>query len=82
MSEDYIRDTILLRLGTIAFETAEANLDPHADVCDQLSLDDDDFWAYVQALGDELGVSVPEHDYTLLRTIEGGVRYFARRLAA
>ncbi|MEZ4339619.1 MAG: hypothetical protein R3B82_23595 [Sandaracinaceae bacterium] len=82
MNEDYIRDTILLRLGTIAFETAEANLDPRADVCEQLDLDDDDFWAYVQALGDELGLPVPETDFAQLRTIDGGVRYFSQRLAA
>ena len=82
MTEDYIRETILLRLGTIAFETAEASLDPSADLCAQLALDDDDFWAYVHALGDELGVEVPERDYPELRTIEGGVRYFARALAA
>ncbi|MBX3271247.1 MAG: hypothetical protein KF729_13355 [Sandaracinaceae bacterium] len=81
MTEDYIRQTILLRLGTIAFETAEAALDPSVDLCAQLALDDDDFWAYVQALGDELGVDVPERDYPELRTVEGGVRYFARTLA-
>ncbi len=82
MTEDYIRDTILLRLGTIAFETAEANLDPNADIAAQLALDEEDFWAYVQALGDELGVPIPEEDYGELRTIEGGVRYLSRRVVA
>lgn len=82
MTEDYIRDTILLRLGTIAFETAEANLDPWADIPGQLALDDDDFWAFVQALSDELGVPIPEEDYGELRTIEGAVRYLSRRVAA
>lgn len=82
MTEDYIRDTILLRLGEVAPETAEANLGPDVDVREALSLDDTDFWAFVTAVGDELGVDIPERDHEAFRTIAGGVAYLTRTAAA
>lgn len=82
MTEDYIRDTILLRLGEVAPETAEANLDPGTDVTVALGLDDTDFWAFVTAVGDELGLQIPESDHARFRTIEGGVAYLTQHAAA
>jgi len=80
VTEDFIRDTILMRLCEVAPETAERSLDPNTDVCQQLALDDSDYWAYVSAVGDELGLSIPEDDFAKLRTISSGVSYLSTRL--
>ena len=81
VTDDYIRDTILIRLAEVAPETAESAIDPHADLCRELRLDDSEFWAYVSAIGSELGVDIPEGDFPRLRTIEGGVGYVSARLS-
>ena len=80
MTDDFIRDTILLRLAEVAPETAEACIDPNADLRAQLDLDESDFWAYVAAVGDELGVEIPDSDLPMLSTIDGGVSYVSSRI--
>jgi acyl carrier protein len=80
MSPDDIRATVLSILGDIAPETDASALDPSADLREELDIDSMDFLAYVTALHDRLGVTVPERDYAAVDSIEGTVRYLSERL--
>lgn len=82
MSTDEIRAVVLSSLSDIAPEADPSSIDPSANLRDELDIDSMDFLAFVTALHDRLGVSVPESDYPAVSTIEGAVRYVESRLKA
>lgn len=81
MSREEIRAIVLSALSDVAPETDPSSLDPAADVREELDLDSMDFLAFVTALHERLGVTVPERDYGAVGSIEGAVRYVAERVS-
>ena len=81
MTNAEIRDAVVRVLSTIAPEARGQALAPSVNLRDQLDLDSMDVLNFVVALHKELGVEIPEADYTKLITLDAIVTYLAARLA-
>jgi acyl carrier protein len=77
MTPDQIRPIVLRVLNRIAPEADPATIDPARPLRDQLDLDSMDFLNFLIALRKELGVDVPERDYSRLTTLNACVDYLA-----
>ncbi|HMK10030.1 MAG TPA: acyl carrier protein [Acidimicrobiales bacterium] len=75
------RTAVIASLGAIAPETDFDNLDPDADLRDELDLDSMDFLNFVIGLHDLIGIEVPERDYPQMLTLDMCVRYLDAALA-
>jgi len=74
-----LRDVVLEEIGNLAPEADLATLDGTRDLREQLDLDSMDFLNLVIALHQRLGVDIPEADYAELVTLDGALRYLARK---
>ena len=75
MTDTELRDLLLDVLSEIAPEADAGDLDPTADLRDELDLDSMDMLNVATGLEERLGISVPEADYPRLRTLEDAVEY-------
>jgi acyl carrier protein len=75
VTDTELRDLLLDVLSEIAPEADAADLDPTADLRDELDLDSMDMLNVATGLEERLGISVPEADYPRLRTLEDAVAY-------
>jgi acyl carrier protein len=75
-----IEGAVLEALYTIAPEAQGEPLDPAVNFRDQLDIDSMDFLNFLVAVGESLGVEVPESDYADVSTLAGCVAYLKRRL--
>lgn len=82
MTKDQIRAAVLRNLSAIAPEADLDALDPRRDLRDQLDIDSVDFMNFVVALHQDLGVDVPEADYSKLASLDGCVAYLAGKMGA
>jgi acyl carrier protein len=74
-----LRDVVLEEIGNLAPEADLAAVDGTRDLREQLDLDSMDFLNLVIALHQRLGVDIPEADYAELVTLDGALRYLARK---
>ncbi len=81
MSDAEIKALVLRELGNIAPE-AEFNLDPDADLREQIDLDSMDLLNLMIAIHEATGVDIPEADYPKLATLNGSVAYLRERIKA
>jgi acyl carrier protein len=72
---------VLAALASVAPEVEDVTLDPAQDIRDQLEIDSMDFLNFMMALHERLGVEVPEQDYASVASLDGCLRYLARKLA-
>lgn len=77
MKTEELRATVLDALAGIAPETDPGAISPTASLRDELDIDSMDFLAFVTALHDRTGVTVPETDYPAVDSIDGAVAYLA-----
>ncbi len=77
-----IRQEVLAALGEIAPEVHERELDPRADLLDELDLDSMDLLNMVTALSERLGIDIPDRDQSHMRTLDGAVDYLVARTSA
>jgi acyl carrier protein len=82
MTHEQIREVIARSLRQIAPEVDPQQIDPAADLREQIDLDSMDFLNLVLGVNRELGVEIPESDYGRLRTLDGWIAYLAARLEA
>lgn len=75
MTKDEIRGAVLRVLGQIAPEANLSTLKPNLRLRDQLDLDSMDVLNFVIGLHKELGVDIPETDYSKLATLDSCVEY-------
>jgi acyl carrier protein len=75
MTPEEIRSTALTVLTDIAPDIDVSTMDPTTNLQEQFDLDSLDFYNFVVALHEQLGVDVPERDYPKLATLEGCVDY-------
>ncbi len=77
-----VADVFRAELIRVAPDADLAGLDPDADLGETLDLDSMDFLNLVIALNQRLGITVPESDYSRVRTLRGATEYLAGKLAA
>lgn len=82
MSDAELRRLVLEVLGEIAPEADADDLDPSADLREELDLDSMDLLNLVTGLEQRLGITVPERDYPRVRSLDGAVEYLSSREAA
>jgi len=80
MTEAEIKAAVLAALSSVAPEVEEVALDPLQDIREQLEIDSMDFLNFMMALHQALGIEVPEQDYGDVASLDGCVRYLARKL--
>jgi acyl carrier protein len=81
MSEAEIRSLFLAALCDVAPEADLAQLDPRADLREELEIDSMDLLNVAIGVHQRSGVEIPEADYPKLATLESAVAYLASRLA-
>jgi acyl carrier protein len=69
------RDTIRELLLDVAPEAADTELDPAADLREQLDIDSMDQLNFLAAVAETFGIDIPEQDYSELVTLNAIGRY-------
>lgn len=77
-----IRRAVLDTLCAIAPETDPTDIAPDRPLRDQVDLDSMDFLNVIIRLHENLGIDIPESDYSQLATLDSAVDYLARRSGA
>ena len=80
MTDAELKAAVLSALASVAPEVEDITLDPAQDIRDQLEIDSMDFLNFMMALNGALGIEVPEQDYGDVASLDGCVRYLARKL--
>jgi len=81
MTKDEIRQKIIEQIYEIAPEHEGETIPENENLQRSLEIDSFDFLSLLTAMNDELGVEVPESDYSDVDTLEHMADYFAKRLA-
>jgi acyl carrier protein len=79
VSDDDIKAMVLRELGKIAPEV-ESEIDPTAELREQVDLDSMDMLNLMIAIHETTGVDIPEADYPQLSTLNGCVSYLCTRI--
>jgi len=82
MTIESLKETVLEELSNIAPEVDADDIDPNADLREELDIDSMDFLNLVIALHERLGVDIPEADYSKLGSINAVVDYLQAKQAA
>jgi acyl carrier protein len=80
VSEMQIKETIFKLLGRIAPEVDLNTLDAGEDLRVVLDIDSFDFLNFLIGLNQELGVEIPEADYSRVVTLADLMKYISARL--
>ena len=75
MTPDEARALIVDVMRQIAPEADLAEVDPAADLRDELDIDSMDFLNAVMAIHEKTGIDVPEEDYPKIETLQGAIDY-------
>jgi acyl carrier protein len=79
VSDEEIRALVMRELGNIAPE-ASSEIDPDADLREQVDLDSMDILNLMIAIHEATGVDIPEGDYPKLATLNSCVSYLRERI--
>jgi acyl carrier protein len=79
MSEDEIREVVLDLLAEFVPQSDLEGLDPEGELLEVLSLDASDLLSLAVSIGTELGLEIPESDFTELSTVDAWVAYLCDR---
>jgi len=82
MNEQQVRERVLEILSGLAPEVDVHALRPDVRIRDQIDVDSMDFLNFLIAVDAEIGVDIPEADYSRLTTLNSIYEYLAERLAA
>ena len=77
MTPDEARAMVAEILGRIAPGEDLTDVEPDADLRDEIDLDSLDFLGMVESIKERTGVDVPEEDYPKVRTLAGVAAYLA-----
>jgi acyl carrier protein len=81
MNRDEIRDAVLYALTEVAPEADPATLRPDVDLRDQLDIDSMDSLNFVIGIHEQVGVDIPEAEWSRLQTLDQVVDYVAAAMA-
>ena len=76
-----MKQTIFDVLGTIAPEVEPDDVDPTANLQDELDIDSMDFLNFMMGLHKKTGVDIPEKDYAKVSTLNDCVDYLMAKAA-
>jgi acyl carrier protein len=82
MTRDDIVAVLIDELGRIAPEIDATQINPEAELREELDIDSMDFLNLVAALHERLDIDIPEIDYPNLTTLSRTLDYLAQRLGA
>lgn len=82
MNEQQVREKVLQILSGLAPEVDVHTLRPDVRIRDQIDVDSMDFLNFLIAVDAEIGVDIPEADYSRLTTLNSIYEYLSERLAA
>jgi len=77
MNEQELRQVLVDALTQVAPEIDPAQIDPAADLAEQLDIDSMDFLNVIVAVNERTGIEIPERDYGKLATLDDAVAYLA-----
>ena len=80
MTKEDIKNKIIEQIYEIAPEHEGEEIPENENIQRSLEIDSFDFLNLLTALNEELGVEVPESDYSEVDTLEHMTDYFAQRL--
>jgi len=80
MTPDEIEAALGEELGRIAPDIELSEIDRDTDLREEFDIDSMDFLTLVTALGQRLGVEIPEADYPNLDSFDAALAYLAERL--
>jgi len=80
MTEEEIKRAIIDEILRVAPDVEEGEIEADANLQRSLEIDSFDALQVLTALGEKLGVEVPEADYGKVDTLNNMVAYFAARL--
>jgi acyl carrier protein len=80
MTKDEIKNVIIKQILEIAPDITADEIAADANIQRSLEIDSFDFLKILTALNEELGVEVPESDYSEVATLEKMADYFLKRL--
>ena len=77
MNEQELREVLIEALTRVAPEIDPTQIDPSADLAEQLDIDSMDFLNVIVAVHERTGIEIPERDYGKLATLDDAVAYLA-----
>ena len=80
MTKDEIKGMIIKNILEVAPDIQEDEIEPNANIQRSLEIDSFDFLKILTSLNGELGVEVPESEYSKVDTLENMADYFLKRL--
>jgi acyl carrier protein len=80
VTDDEIKALVLRELGKIAPEIALDQIDPAAELREQIDLDSMDLLNLMIAIHQTTGVDIPEADYPQMASLNGCVAYLRSRI--
>lgn len=80
MNDDELKALILREVANIAPETDPDQIDPVADLREQVDLDSMDILNLMIAIHEATGVDIPEADYSKMATINDAIAYLQARI--
>ncbi|MEZ5830526.1 MAG: acyl carrier protein [Dongiaceae bacterium] len=81
MTPDDVKTILFEEIGNIAPEADLSALRPEADLREELDIDSIGFLNLIIALGQRLGINVPEKDYSRLGTVNSAVAYLTKSIS-
>ena len=80
MTKDEIKNVIIKTILEIAPDIEEDEIEADENIQCSLEIDSFDFLKILTAMNEELGVEVPEADYSKVDTLENMADYFIQHL--
>lgn len=80
MTNNRIKQSIIKEILQIAPDINEDDIRPQENIQRSLEIDSFDFLKVLTALYEQLGVEVPEADYSKVDTLEHMIAYFSDRI--
>jgi acyl carrier protein len=82
LTDNEIKSLVVRELKKLAPEVDADQIDPGADLREQIDLDSMDLLNLMIAIHEATGVDIPEADYPRLATLNGCVAYLRTRIKA
>ena len=82
MTEQQLKEIIVLELKKVAPESSPLDLDPEENLREALDIDSYSFLRVLVVIGEQTGIEIPEADYGKVSTLAAMQGYLAASLAS
>ena len=80
MTKDELKSKIIKNILEIAPDIEKDEIEPNENIQRSLEIDSFDFLKILTAMNEDVGIEVPEADYSKVDTLENMADYFLERL--